>query len=95
MTTLTQVRLPIPAADMNGESTLPRLYDATLPKDPQQTLLDEDDGLEIPDIKEGEISITELWFSIAEKKAARDGLPFDKATAKPPKKFDFRMNVAD
>ena len=45
MTTLTQVRLPIPAADMNGESTLPLLYDATLPKDPQQTLLDEDDGL--------------------------------------------------
>ena len=33
MTTLTQVRLPIPAADMNGESTLPLLYDTTLPKE--------------------------------------------------------------
>jgi len=60
-----------------------------------EAILEEDGGLEIPDIKEGEISITELWFSIAEKKAARDGLPFDRATAKPPKKFDFRMNVAD
>ncbi len=60
-----------------------------------EAILEEDGGLEVPDIKEGEISITELWFSIAEKKAARDGLPFDRATAKPPKKFDFRMNVSD
>ncbi len=60
-----------------------------------EAILEADGGLEIPDIKEGEISITELWFSIAEKKAARDGLPFDRKTAKPPKKFDFRMNVAD
>ncbi len=60
-----------------------------------ESILEEDGGLEVPDIKEGEISITELWFSIAEKKAARDGLPFDRATAKPPKKFDFRMNVSD
>ena len=66
MTTLTQIRLPIPSADMNGESTLPLLYDASLPREPQQTLLDEDDGLS-----------------------------FDRATAKPPKKFDFRMNVSD
>ena len=52
-------------------------------------------GLEIPDIREGEISITELWFDLEEKKAARAGIPFDRATAKPPKKFDFRMNVSD
>lgn len=58
-------------------------------------MLHADGGLEIPDIQEGEVSITELWFSIEEKRAARDGVPFDRATAKPPKKFDFRMNVND
>ena len=63
--------------------------------DEAEAILTEDGGLEIPDIQEGEISVTELWFSIAEKKAARDGVPFDRKTAKPPKKFDFRMFVAD
>jgi len=58
-------------------------------------LLEENDGLEVPDTQEGEVSITDLWFSVAEKKAARDGIPFDRATAKPPLKFDFRMNVSD
>ena len=58
-------------------------------------LLQENGGLEIPDIREGEISVTELWFHIQEQKAAREGRPFDRATAKPPKKFDFRMNVSD
>ncbi len=38
MTTLTQTRLQVLAADMNGESTLPLLYDTTLPKEPRQTL---------------------------------------------------------
>lgn len=60
-----------------------------------ETLLCENDGLEIPDIQEGEISVTQLWYDIMEKKAARDGTVFDKATARPPKKFDFRMFVAD
>jgi len=62
--------------------------------DEASALLNENDGLEIPDIQEGEVSITDLWFSIEEKKAARDGVPFDRSTAKPPKKFDFRMNVS-
>lgn len=63
--------------------------------DVAEALLYEDGGLEIPDIQEGEISITNLWFDLEEKKAKRDGKPFDRATAKPPKVFDFRMNVAD
>ena len=63
--------------------------------DEASALLNENNGLEIPDIQEGEVSITELWLKIEEKKAARDGVPFDRATAKPPKKFDFRMNVSD
>ena len=52
-------------------------------------------ALEIPDIQEGEISITNLWFDLEEKRAKRDGKPFDRATAKPPMIFDFRMFVAD
>ena len=61
--------------------------------DTAEALLNADGGLLIPDTQEGETAITELWFSIEEKKAARDGRPFDADTAKPPKKFDFRMNV--
>lgn len=60
-----------------------------------EAILMENGGLEIPDIQEGEISITELWFNIEAQKAAREGRPFDRSTAKPPKKFDFRMNVSD
>ncbi len=52
-------------------------------------------GLEVPDIQEGEISITDLWFRIQEKKAEREGKTFDRASVRPPKQFDFRMNVAD
>ena len=52
-------------------------------------------ALEIPDIQEGEISITNLWFDLEEKKAKRDGVPFDRNTARPPKVFDFRMFVSD
>ena len=63
--------------------------------DVAEELLLADGGLEIPDIQEGEISITNLWFDIEEKKAKRDGKPFDRNTARPPKKFDFRMFVSD
>ena len=63
--------------------------------DEAEAILMENGGLEIPDIQEGEISITELWFDLEEKKAAREGRPFCRDTAKPPKKFDFRMNVSD
>jgi hypothetical protein len=63
--------------------------------DVAEELLLANGGLEIPDIQEGEISITNLWFDIEEKKAKRDGKPFDRNTARPPKVFDFRMFVAD
>lgn len=58
-------------------------------------MLNTDGGLEIPDIQEGEVSITDLWFSIEEKKAERDGREFDRTKVRPPKKFDFRMNVSE
>ena len=60
-----------------------------------EQLLNENGGLEIPDIQEGELSITELWFQIEEKKAELEGRVFDRTAVRPPMKFDFRMNVAD
>ncbi len=60
-----------------------------------ESLLYADGGLEVPDMQEGEISVTELWYALEEQKAARDGVTFDRNTAKPPKIFDFRMFVAE
>ena len=53
------------------------------------------DPLVIPDIQEGEVAITSLWFDLEEKRARAEGRPFDRNTAKPPKNFDFRMNSAE
>ncbi|MBR5378960.1 MAG: DUF5107 domain-containing protein [Clostridia bacterium] len=47
--------------------------------------------LEIPDIQEGEVSLSELWYIIREKLAAREGKTFDRASEKPPYELDFRM----
>ena len=47
--------------------------------------------LEIPDIQEGEISLSELWYIIQEKLAAKNGDSFDRASVKPPYELDFRM----
>ncbi len=59
--------------------------------DRADSLLYADGGLVVPDIREGEVSITDLWFTLEEAKAARDGKPFDRDTATPPSMFDFRM----
>ena len=58
-----------------------------------ERILYADGGLEVPDIQEGEISITKLWYSIEEKKAKLAGLDFDPNGVRPPKIFDFRMNA--
>lgn len=50
-------------------------------------------GLVVADIREGEVSITDLWYDIEEQKAVSKGKTFDRATAKPPVIFDFRMNA--
>ena len=50
-------------------------------------------GIQVSDIREGEVSVTELWFRIEEKKAAREGRTFDRETAEPPAMLDFRMNA--
>lgn len=57
-------------------------------------LLTEGGGLEIPDIREGEVSVTELWLDISEVLAAKKGERFDRGCAEVPKNLDFRMFAA-
>ena len=61
--------------------------------DEASALLYADGGLVVPDIREGEKSLTALWFDLEEAKAKKNGLPFDRTTAKPPVMFDFRMDA--
>lgn len=56
-----------------------------------ETELNRDGGIHLSDIREGEISITNLWFDIEEAKAKAENRSFDRKTAKPPRQFDFRM----
>ena len=51
----------------------------------------ENGGIVLPDIREGELIITEMYLLIEELKAKRDGREFDRATAKVPPKFDYRQ----
>ena len=53
----------------------------------------EDGGkyLAVPDIKEGETSLSDLWFYIEEQRAAKEGREFDKDKVSPPYALDFRM----
>ena len=47
--------------------------------------------LEIPDIQEGEVSLSELWYVIQEHLAEKAGRSFDRSSVKPPYELDFRM----
>lgn len=60
--------------------------------DEADALLHDGGGLVVADIREGETSITEIWYEIEEAKAKRENRPFDRASAKPPVIFDFRMH---
>lgn len=53
----------------------------------------EDEGryLAVPDIKEGETSLSDLWYYIEERRAAADGRTFDRDKVAPPYALDFRM----
>ena len=53
----------------------------------------EDGGryLAVPDIKEGETSLSDLWYYIEEQRAAKEGRSFDKDKVSPPYELDFRM----
>ncbi|MBR2329277.1 MAG: hypothetical protein IKA58_05295, partial [Clostridia bacterium] len=56
-----------------------------------EAVLWENGGLILPDIREGETIITELWLLIEEAKAKRDGTEFDRNSAKVPPIFDYRQ----
>ncbi len=45
----------------------------------------------IPDIREGEVSITEFWYEVQEAEAKREGKTFDRESVDPPAVLDFRM----
>ena len=47
-------------------------------------------GLVIPDVREGETLVTEMWWELEELKAKRDGREFSRQTAEVPAMFDFR-----
>ena len=51
--------------------------------------------LEVPDMQEGEISLSNLWYRIQEVRAARDGKVFDRDSVSPPYELDFRMFAAE
>lgn len=60
------------------------------PERAEQELL-ADGGLIVPDVREGENSVTDLWFRIMEARAFCEGRIFEKEKEIPPKMFDFRM----
>ena len=50
-----------------------------------------DGGLVLPDIREGELIITDLYLRMLELRAKAAGEDFDRATAKVPPQFDYRQ----
>lgn len=63
--------------------------------DKAEELLYENGCLVVPIIREGEMSLTSLWFYVEEQKHKNRGEPFDESTVQPPAFLDFRMGVAD
>ncbi len=47
--------------------------------------------LEVPDIREGEVSLSDLWYIIEEGKAKEENRPYDRSQHSPPYALDFRM----
>lgn len=56
-------------------------------------ILNADGGICVDDIREGEITITDLYLEIEEAKAKAAGVHFSRGNADVPRKFDFRMFV--
>lgn len=50
-----------------------------------------DGGLTLPDIREGELIVTDMYIMLEELKAKRDGREFDRNTAVVPPQFDYRQ----
>jgi hypothetical protein len=56
-----------------------------------EAILYKDDGMIVPDIREGETITLDLWILIERKKADSAGKPFDIKAIDPPTFVDFRM----
>ncbi|MHB8962905.1 MAG: DUF5107 domain-containing protein [Saccharofermentanales bacterium] len=56
-----------------------------------EMILYKNGGLVIPTIREGEVSITDLWFYVEKRKAELSGRSVDVNKLVPPDGFDFRM----
>lgn len=50
-----------------------------------------DGGLTLPDIREGELIVTDMYLMLEELKAKRDGREFDREKAVVPPQFDYRQ----
>ena len=61
--------------------------------DEADAIFKQDGGLVIADVREGEGTVTELWFILEEMKAKRDGRTFDRNEADVPYIYDFRQWV--
>lgn len=61
--------------------------------DRAEAVLMRDGGLSVTDIREGEISLTNLYLDIARARADAAGRAFDPAETDIPRRFDFRMFV--
>ena len=61
--------------------------------DEAEAVLMAGDGLSVTDIREGEISLTNLYIEIQEARAKARGEEFDVAELEIPRRFDFRMQT--
>ena len=59
--------------------------------DAAEAIFYRDGGLVLPDIREGELIITDLYLRMLELRAKATGEDFDRATAKVPPQFDYRQ----
>ncbi|MBR6649781.1 MAG: DUF5107 domain-containing protein [Clostridia bacterium] len=59
--------------------------------DAAEAIFYRDGGLVLPDIREGELIITDLYLRMLELRAKAAGEDFDRATAKVPPQFDYRQ----
>lgn len=58
-----------------------------------EAVLHANGGLQVTDIREGEISLTSLFIEIEQAKAIEKHLAFDADNVQVPRRFDFRMNI--
>ena len=73
--------------------SLAEAYTETGEIEKAEAILYADGGLTVPDIREGEISITNIWYKIQKLKAEAQNIPFDPAKLTPPAFLDFRMDA--